>query len=212
MTMTLYTLSGSPFGWKAQLALEHRGVPYALKHLSADSGDLRAAAFLRLSPHGKLPVLVDGDFALYESDAIVEYLEEGPGGAKLWPEDLRARARSRRIAIEASTYLYPPTRALVKEWAQETPREAVVGTEVERIAAVLALFASEMKGPYFAGESPTGADYAVYPLIAILKRLHARKVDYDLIALIREPLASWSLRVEALPFFDRTYPPHWRSQ
>jgi glutathione S-transferase len=212
MTMTLYTLSGSPFGWKAHLALEHRGVPHSLKHLSADNGDLRAPDFLELSPHGKLPVLVDGEFALYESDAIVEYVEEGPGGAKLWPLDLRARARARRIAIEASTYLYPPTRALVKEWAEDTIREAVVAPSMERIAAVLVLLALEMKGPYFAGDSPTGADYAVYPLVAILKRLHARRNEQDLIALIKEPLLAWSLRVESLPFFDRTYPPHWRTQ
>jgi glutathione S-transferase len=211
MTTTLYTLSGSPFGWKTQLALEHRAVPYELKVLSVDKGDLRAPDFLKLSPHGKLPVLVDGDFALYESDAIVEYIGEGPGGAPVWPADLRDRARARRIAIEAGTYLYPPTRALVKEWTQDTVSPTVLAASTARIAEVLAVLSSELRWPYFAGESPSGADFAVYPLIAILKRLHARRPDYELSALIKAPLATWSLRIEALPFFDRTFPPHWRS-
>lgn len=75
MPLQLYSLSGSPFGWKVQLALEHLGVPYATTMLSPDRGDLREANFLALNPHGKLPVIVDRETTLYESEVIVEYLE-----------------------------------------------------------------------------------------------------------------------------------------
>ncbi len=106
MTLHLYSLSGSPFGWKVQLALEHKGLTYEMSYLSPEKGDLKMPWFSDLNPHGKLPVLVDGDLVLFESDAVVEYLEEAfPAfGTSLWPRDVRSRAKARRMAIEASNY------------------------------------------------------------------------------------------------------------
>lgn len=79
MSIQLYSLSGSPFGWKGQLALDHVGAARATTMLSPDRGDTRQPGFLATNPHGKLPVLVDGDVVLYESDVIVEYLEDQCG-------------------------------------------------------------------------------------------------------------------------------------
>ena len=50
MTLHLYTLSGSPFGWKVQLALEFKGVPYEVSQLSPEKGDLKTPWFKAPQP------------------------------------------------------------------------------------------------------------------------------------------------------------------
>ena len=90
MTVRLYYGSGSPFAWRVWLALEHKGIPYHLKTLSFDAGDLKTAEFGALNPRRRVPVLVDGDFAFAESAAIVEYIEDRwPSGPPLFARDPR---------------------------------------------------------------------------------------------------------------------------
>src|SRR5215213_11956946 len=71
MTTTLHYASGSPYAWRVWLSLEHKGVPYELKTLSFDAGDLKTPAFLALNPRHRVPVLVDDGFALYGGDRRV---------------------------------------------------------------------------------------------------------------------------------------------
>src|SRR6476469_1572924 len=102
MSRTLYYGSGSPYAWRVQLALEHKALPYELKVLSFSAGDTRKSEFLALNPRQRVTVLVDGDFVLYESIAIVEYLAEAnpATGAPLFPGDVRTRALVRRLIME----------------------------------------------------------------------------------------------------------------
>ncbi len=65
------------------MALEHKGVPYELKMLTYDAGDLKRPQFLALNPRQRVPVLVEEGFSLYESAAIVEYVEDR------WPSEPR---------------------------------------------------------------------------------------------------------------------------
>ena len=60
--------------------LEHKGMPYELKSISFDAGDFKKPDFLALNPRHRVPVIVDDGFALYESAAIVEYLEDKQPG------------------------------------------------------------------------------------------------------------------------------------
>ena len=76
MSVVLYYGSGSPYAWRAWLALEHKGVPHELKTMSFAAGDLRTSEFSALNPWRREPVLVDDGFVLYESAAIVEYAED----------------------------------------------------------------------------------------------------------------------------------------
>ena len=96
MTIMLYYGSGSPYAWRVQLALEHKALPYERKVLSFAAGDTRKPEFMALNPRDHVPTIVDGDFVLYESNAIVEYLDEAyPGAARpLFPGDARSAALS----------------------------------------------------------------------------------------------------------------------
>ena len=99
MTVVLYSLGGSVFAWRVQLALEHKGIAHEVKN----RGTPPSEGYLAMNPRGKVPVLRDGDFTLYESTAILEYLDEKyPETRKIYPMDVGERARVRRI-ISATT-------------------------------------------------------------------------------------------------------------
>jgi glutathione S-transferase len=213
MSLRLYTLSGSPFGWKVQLALEFKRLPYEVTYVSPDKGDLEAAWFRALNPHGKAPVLVDGDFTLFESDAIVDYLEDAfPAvGARLWPRDARRRALARRTAIEASAYLYPPIRTLVTAWSEPEANRAAIEEAKPKIKARLDASAGQLTEQFFTGAEAGAADFAVYPLVALVKRLDVRRPEEGVANLVPEPIYAWSREIEAVPGFASIYPPHWRN-
>jgi len=216
MPMILYYGSGSPYAWRAQLALEHKALEYELKILSFSAGDTRKPEFVALNPRHQVPVLVDGDFILYESNAIVEYIDEAyPGrGAPLFPDDAKTRAIVRRFVLEVDNYLDKATEMLLEQAFWKKPEER----EVQKIAdgrksAVdeLAMFSRSMRGDYLAGPL-SAADFAFYPLVAFLYRAQKMKLpDLDADGMLTPELKRWKARIEALPFFDKTVPPHWKA-
>lgn len=86
----LYTDS-SPNGFKATIALQELGLPYRLHHVRIEAGEHRLPKFLALNPHGRIPVITDGDtgITLFESGAILLYLAEKTG--RLLPQEPVAR-------------------------------------------------------------------------------------------------------------------------
>jgi GST-like protein len=88
----LYT-AATPNGWKASIALEELAIPYEVKALRLDQLEQKQDAFLRINPNGRIPAIVDrdaGDFAVFESGAILLYLAEKAG--KLIPSDAKGRS------------------------------------------------------------------------------------------------------------------------
>ena len=110
MAFDFYHGHGSPYSWRVWLALEHKAIPYELKVLSFASGDTRKPEFVALNPRHQVPTIVDDGFALWESLAILEYLEERfpstDATRSLFPGDARTRARIRRLTLEVESYLY----------------------------------------------------------------------------------------------------------
>src|SRR5215510_7448169 len=106
MALTFYCGSGSPFAWKVWLTLEHKRIPYEFKLLSFDRGDLKTPEFRAVNPRGQVPAIVDDGFALWESMAIVEYLDERYPQPPLLPHDAAGRSKVRRLMLEADNHLY----------------------------------------------------------------------------------------------------------
>lgn len=216
MAVDFYALSGSPFSWKVWLALEYLGVPYRLTMLSADAGDLKSASFLTLNPRGKVPVLVDDGFVLAESDAILDYLSEtfGDAGRTLWPVGIRERAYARQVMLEATNYIYPAVRKLVVEVIMrrnEPPDIPVVDEALTALVRELAGLEIRLRRPFLGGDTPGGVDFAVYPLLAICRRVTARSKVPAAADLSGPVTLAWMERIERLDFFPKTYPPHWKS-
>jgi GST-like protein len=92
----LYT-AATPNGWKVSIALEELGLPYELHVLDLGAGAQKQPEFLVINPNGRIPAIVDrdageggGDFAVFESGAILVYLAEKTGG--LMPADAKGRS------------------------------------------------------------------------------------------------------------------------
>jgi glutathione S-transferase len=90
----LYT-GPTPNGWKASIALEELGLPYTVRPLRLQLNEQREPWYLRINPNGRIPAIVDhdeGDFAVFESGAILIYLAEKTG--RLLPTERRARSEA----------------------------------------------------------------------------------------------------------------------
>ena len=88
----LYT-SPTPNGWKASIMLEELGVPYTVKPIRLEMLEQKQEWYLKLNPNGRIPTIVDrdeGDFAVFESGAILIYLAEKTG--QLMPQDRKGRS------------------------------------------------------------------------------------------------------------------------
>jgi GST-like protein len=88
----LYT-AATPNGHKVSIVLEELGLPYTVHALSFDNKEQKSADFLKINPNGRIPAIVDranGDFAVFESGAILIYLAEQTG--KLMPSDPKGRS------------------------------------------------------------------------------------------------------------------------
>ena len=89
----LYT-AATPNGHKISIALEELALPYRTHTLNLSQGEQKQPWFLAINPNGRIPAIVDraeGDFAVFESGAILLYLAEKTG--RLMPHDPRGRSR-----------------------------------------------------------------------------------------------------------------------
>jgi glutathione S-transferase len=202
VSVVLYYGSGSPYAWRAWLALEHKGVPHELKTMSFAAGDLRTSEFSALNPWRRVPVLVDDGFVLYESAAIVEYAEDRwPAGPSLFAADVHTRAVQRRMVREADQYL---ARIIERVAAGDRAEEA--RSDLQRD---LAYWESVITGDYFSG-ALSAVDLTLYPFLALVLRIASRQPGFAEAGLVGPRLSAWLDRMHALPLVQRTWPPHWR--
>jgi glutathione S-transferase len=213
MALTLYYMSGSPYAWRAWLALEHKGIPYELKTLSYDAGDFKQPEFADLTPRRKVPVIVDGGFVLSESAAILEYLEDKQPEPRLFSTDIRQRAVQRRLVREADAYLSPALEEFADATLFATPesrspeRIAAAGTEIKR---ELALWEQAISGDYLAG-ALSAVDLTVFPQLALIERIGGRNPGVLPADLIGPRVRGWLDRMGTLPIVRKTWPPHWKA-
>src|SRR5687767_14969197 len=170
MAVDFYHGHGSPYSWRVWLALEAKEVPYDLKLLSFQAGDTRKPEFVALNPRHTVPTIVDDGYALWESIAIVEYLDERfTSGVKLYPGEARARARVRRLVREAEEHIGleaidPITDEYFGKGGAEPDGEKVEKAKA-RLREELEYFAQELKGPYFGGAALDALDLVLYPWV-----------------------------------------------
>jgi glutathione S-transferase len=149
-----------------------------------------------------VPVLVDEDFALAESAAIVEYVDERwPSGPALFARDPRQRAIQRRMVREADDDLADLGQRL---GSAEDSEGALNDLRRE-----LALWEGAATGEYLTGEL-SAFDLTVYPFLALFLRLASRRADFVEGDVIGPRLSAWIDRMQSLPIVERTRPPHWK--
>ena len=147
--LTLYAEStwDSPWVFHAMVALEEKGLPYALEVLALPRPPDHKAELQRKAVLHKVPILVHGDLWLTESLAISEYLAErypAPGHPRLFPADLVQRARARQImsALRTSFFALREARPTSSFFGKPAPKPMsdkakAEADELVRIASAL---------------------------------------------------------------------------
>jgi len=188
---------------KVLAGLDLIGVPYELKHVDYFSGAHKKPEFLAINPNGAVPAVVDGDLALSESNAILQYAADLSGSEKHYPRNLKQRADINRWLLwEASTW-FPSCYAylveyVVKPLLKTEPDETIIEKEApnwHRLAGILD--ARLAKSKWLAGDTVTIADIAV----AAPMHLHKwQRLPLD----EHVNLKRWMADVEQLPCWQKT--------
>jgi glutathione S-transferase len=168
MTMKLEYVVGSPNCRKVHAVIDHLGLDdVEFEYLDFFAGDLRQDAYAALNPNAMVPTLVDGDFTLWESNAINVYLASRQT-TPLFPTDGRARADvlrwlcwelahyNRALGVLAFEGVAKP--ALMKMQPDEAAIE-IARRDLERFAPVLERHLERRH--HVVGDEVTLADYAV---------------------------------------------------
>lgn len=216
MAITFYALSGSPFVWRVWFALEHKALPYHLEMLSLTQKDTSKPEFTQLNPRQKVPLIIDDGFILSESNAIVEYLDECyplAGHGALFPAEIKQRALVRKAISEVDCYLLPHVVGTIASQlffkAEADWDNKAIFAAQDDICNELHHIEHHFHGDYLVGNL-SAADYALYPLVAILHRMEMKKNDLKLTAALGPKIKSWMKRIESLPYYLNTIPPHWK--
>jgi glutathione S-transferase len=103
----VHGIDGSPFVNSVRLALEEKGVPYDFAEMPFGTGAHKAPEHLARNPFGRIPVLEHDGFMLYETQAILRYVDRAFAGPPLQPADVRLAARMDQIMNIHDWYVCP---------------------------------------------------------------------------------------------------------
>ena len=150
-----------PWVQRAAIVLRAKQVPYDITYIDRDN---RPAWFLAISPHSKVPVLqIDGKDALFESNAIAEYLDE-TASPRLHPEDPLERARNRAWTDYVTTFASAISDAAYSDSEEDfAKRAAKIAGPFGKLDDALAKRGNA--GPYFNGATFSLVDAAYAPFL-----------------------------------------------
>ncbi len=220
MAIELYWGSGSPFAWRVMLTLEVKGLAYESKLLEFSKGEHKAPAYLQLNPRGKVPALKDGDFVVYESLAMMSYLDRKYPTPPLFGATAEETALIWQTISECESYLTTAGDKVVRPmfFGKGLDQVEEIQQAAEAIRQELKTLDEKLANrTWLVGAKIGAADIAVYPLIQLILRAASKEAarPFNLqwlpLADYYPNVAQWAERIEALPNYQRTYPPHWRT-
>jgi len=219
MALELYWGSGSPYSWRVQLALEHKRLAYESRLLQFSMQEHKSPQMLRMNPRGRVPVLKDGDYVVFESLACMLYLDRKYPEPPLFGRTPEEAGTIMRVICEYQAYAESHLTQIVYAVFLENIDEHA--DEVTRAMHIVAGEARTIEGrlsnsDWLVGEQVSAADIVVFPGIMLLLRAMEKREAGDLrsrflpMETTYPAIARWIRRFEGLPGYDRTYPPHWR--
>jgi glutathione S-transferase len=219
MAIELYWGSGSPYSWRVLLALEYKRLPYESHHLQFSKQEHKSPAMLRMNPRGRVPVLKDGDYVVFESLACLLYLDRKYPQYPLFGTSAEEAGTIMRVICEYQAYAEQCLTQIVSAVFLDTLDQQV--DDVTRAMHIVAGEARTIEGrlsrsEWLVGDAPSAADLVVFPGIMLLLRAMEKREAGDLrsrflpLATTYPAIARWIGRMEGLPGYERSYPPHWR--
>ena len=202
--VTLFGFPRSVYVQMAGIVLTHREVPYAFHDLETE---MNTRSHIALHPFERVPILRHGDFTVYETGAIVAYVDDAFDGPKLTPSDPQARAHMNQWISAVNGYYYPYLIYHVSHERNVFPQlgiksdEKVVAHAMPKVEVCLQVLERELSqsGAYLLGSELSLADFFMLPII------HA--FGFAPVAQERYPglpaVCAWRERMEALPTMKR---------
>jgi glutathione S-transferase len=168
---TVHSIPGSPFGRSVLAMLEEKKAPYRLSPVAP--GTLKTPEYLALHPFGRVPVLVHNGFKLYETQAILRYLDRVLPQPALTPSDVKRAARMDQVMNINDWYLFHGVgnviifhRVIGPQVLGLTPDEDAIKAAMPKAHAVFDELASLLgEQSYFAGDTLSLADLLLAPAV-----------------------------------------------
>src|SRR5438552_13317253 len=199
----VYGPAGSTYVWSARLALAEKGVTHELVEVSF--GAHRQQPHLSRQPFAKLPAFEHDGFALYETQAIMRYVDERFAGTPLQPEDVHEWSRMNQIIGIVDAYAWPSiagtiffNRVLVPRFLGGAPDEAAIAAALPRARLCLSEIDRLMEDHRFL----TGAHISLADLMMIPLLYYFGNVPDGRAPMADHPkLPDWARRLETRPWF-----------
>ena len=172
--MKLYDFAFSPNCRKVRAVAYELGVTFEHGHVDLLRGGSHQSSYLALNPNGRVPVLVDGDFVLWESTAIMRYIAAKSGG-RLLPSELRAQAEMDRWLSWQLAHLGPAIskvafeRVVKKVLGQGAPDEAAIAAGSRDFAQLTGILDAALERREFIAGMLSIADFALASHYSIAK-------------------------------------------
>ncbi len=217
MSIELYWGSGSTPCWRVQLALAAKGLTHTSHLLSFAARETRTPAFLALNPRGKVPTLKDGDVVLNESIAILAYLDRAYPERPLFGATPAEAAQIWRFVMEFESHGGPAISAVTRPilFGPIEPGGEAITAALPALHAELDLLAERVTPGTMVGGQVSAADIVWFCGLQQLVRAATRPIAAPFQLGVwpfghRWPtIVSWAQRLEAIPGYDATRPPHW---
>jgi len=187
--MRLYTFTITPNNRKVEAFVRHFDLPVDVHHVSFKDRETQSPGYLAINPMGKVPALVDGDFKLWESNAILTYLATRFPETRALPTEPQGRADVDRWLHWQSCHLMPAMGAL----------KTADDKDVSAVTPLLRILEQQLQGREYLLGPLTVADFAVS---AYLMTKMARLLDYSACPAV----AAWRDRMANLKGFVATQP------
>lgn len=163
--MTLYSGSNDPYSHRARIVLAEKGVTFDLYEIDVDS---QVDALVEINPYNTVPTLVDRDLVLYESEIIMEYLDERFPHPPLMPVYPVARARSRLLLHRVNRDWYTLMNKIISKKSSVTEADQARKELYESILSVAPMF---KETPFFMSEEFSLVDCSIAPMLWRLRSM-----------------------------------------
>lgn len=199
-SVVVYGFQRSTYVNIVRLVLTHKAVEFEFKDMETE---MQSPAHLALHPFGRVPALRHGEFTLYETSAIVAYLDQAFPDPRLTPTFAYPRAKMNQWISAVNEYYYPQIvfclsheRKIFPELGIE-PDERIVQAALPRIERALDVMERELSagGPFLVGDEVTLADFYMLPTMTSLALNTAEGRD---MLKRRAQVSGWRERMEQL--------------
>lgn len=219
MSYEIFWGTGNPYSWSVLLGLEIKRLKYKSKLLEFSKREHLSPEILEMNPRGQLPILKDGEISIYESIAILAYLDSKHPDIPLFGTTPNESGYIWQRVFEVENYLRDKILGIVHPIFFDDVADNIDSIEksASYVKSEFKILEEQLKKPDFlAGENISAADIILFPLAKTLLRAMTMKsaetLDLEFRHLNKNypNIANWLIRIESTSGYENTYPPNWK--